>query len=86
MKPRLLRLRYFLWVVVPMLAYAGYVHFGAPHIIWSYSWIDRGQAYADWSARHYTRCTFIGPFGEFDQVPINGRCSWITFIQPPQGG
>lgn len=80
-KPRLIRLRYFLWVIVPVMLWLGYRAYGLPHAIWSYDWIDQGQGMDPFAPRHYTRCTFLGPYGAVTTYPGNGRCGWIVFAR-----
>jgi len=38
-----MKLRYFMWIIVPLALYGIYTTFGLPHGIWSYSFIDEGQ-------------------------------------------
>jgi hypothetical protein len=80
-RPRFIKLGYFLWLVVPLGLWAGYDAFGLPHTIWSYSWIDEGQGMDPFAERHYTRCTFIGPYGTFTQNAEYGRCSYVKFFK-----
>jgi hypothetical protein len=72
-----------MWLVVPLALYGVYTVYGLPHPIWSYSWIDEGQGYDPHAHRHYTRCTFIGPYGEFTVHPRDGRCGWVRFYKSP---
>lgn len=81
MKPRLIKISYFLWIIVPLALWLAYQSFGLPHMIWSYSWRDTGQGMDPFLQRTYTRCSFIGPYGEFDQRAVNGRCAWVRFIK-----
>ncbi|MCB1471020.1 MAG: hypothetical protein KDK08_28530 [Rhizobiaceae bacterium] len=78
MKPRLLRLSYFVWVLAPMAMFGIYQLYGLPHAIWTYEFQG---THADWSSRWYTRCTFIGPYGEFTTFPVNGKCGWVAFFK-----
>jgi hypothetical protein len=78
MKPHLLRFSYFVWIVVPVVLYGAYAIWGLPHFIWSYEF--RGS-YSDWSRRHYTRCTFVGPYGSRTTYPVDGRCPWLLFTK-----
>lgn len=78
-------LRYFIWIIIPASLYLTYLIIGLPHFIWSYSWQDNGT-YDPFAERFYTRCTFIGPYGEFTiHHPDNGKCGWIVF-RKNQGG
>jgi len=61
MRPRLIRLSFFLWLAVPVLGYAAWSAFGLPHLIWSYQFLDNGNRYDPFAERYYTSCTFIGP-------------------------
>lgn len=76
-RPGFVRVSYFVWLVAPALLFAAYRLYGLPHVIWSY---DFYGSHADWSARRYTRCTFVGPYGEFTTYPANERCGWIAFF------
>ena len=79
-KPRLIKISYFVWIIVPLALWVAYESFGLPHVIWSRSWIDQGQGMNPFAQRHYTRCLFIGPYGQFDQNAINGRCGLVRFF------
>ena len=81
MKPRLIKLRYFVWLIVPLALWLAYQAFGLPHMIWSYSWIDQGQGMNPLAQRYYTHCRFVGPYGQFDFFPSNGRCGWVRLIK-----
>lgn len=74
-------LRFLTWLVVPFGLWAGHNAYGAPHVIWSYSWIDQGQGMDPFAHRHYTRCTFIGPYGAVTTYPGNGKCSWVKLAK-----
>ena len=86
MKPRFLRLSYFLWIIVPLALYGSYHLYGLPHVIWSYRWIDHGQGHDPFAFRHYTECTFVGPYGAFTVYPGDGSCGWLRFYHDPAGG
>jgi len=77
----MMKLRYFLWVIVPLMLYGVYVSFGLPHGIWSYSFIDEGQGNSPFAHRHYTRCHFIGPYGGFTVPAEAGKCGWVKFFK-----
>lgn len=81
MKPRFVKLSYFFWVIVPLALWLTYMAFGLPHAIWSYSWIDQGQGMDPFADRYYTRCRFIGPYGQFEQPARNGDCEWVRFFK-----
>jgi hypothetical protein len=78
MRPRLIRPSFFAWVPVLIAAWAAYEHYGLPHVIWSYSY--RGGE-SGFSSRYYTRCAFIGPYGEFSLPAEDGNCGWIAFFR-----
>jgi len=81
MKPRFFKLSYLLWIAVPAAIYGAYAVFGLPHMIWSYEF--QGSFADDWSDRYYTRCTFVGPNGDFTTYPDDGRCPWFLFAKEP---
>ena len=78
MRPRLLRPAYFAWVAVPVALYAAYATLGLPHLVWSYDYV--GKPHASWSATHFIRCTYVGPYGAITIRPTNGSCSWVAFF------
>lgn len=81
MKPRLLRKRYFIWLVVPAALLLLNLAFGLPHLRVSYTWIDQGQGFDPYADRYYTQCVFYGPFGRFDFRPTDGSCAWVRFYK-----
>lgn len=81
MKPRFLKFSYFAWLVVPAGLWLTYQLFGLPHLIWSYKWIDSGQGMSPFAQRTYTRCRFVGPYGEFDIPARGGQCAWVRFVK-----
>ena len=81
MRPRLLRKRYFVWLIVPAALYLGYLAWGLPHLRFAYSWRDNGHGYSLNAHRHYTHCVFVGPFGRFDFYPTDGTCAWVRFYR-----
>jgi len=81
MKAQFLRPGYFVWIVIPLALYLTYLAIGLPHFIWSYDWRDNGR-YDPFAYRFYTRCTFIGPYGEFTKrFPNGGQCAWFKFYK-----
>lgn len=80
MKPRLLKFSYFVWIIIPTALWLTYQLAGVPHVIWSYSWIDQGQGMDPFAERTYTRCRFIGPYGQFELPAQHGRCGWVRFF------
>jgi len=81
MKPRFLRLSFFYWVLVPIALYGGFIAIGLPHAIWSYEFIDNGRPHDPFLERHYTSCTFWGPYGVFTVSANNGRCRLVAFFK-----
>ncbi len=81
MKIRYLRASYFIWIIVPLATYLGFLSVGLPHIIWSYSYRDHGQKNPanPFSGRWYTRCTYIGPYAAFSTAARDGQCDWFRF-------
>lgn len=75
---------YLLWIAVPLAAYLGYAVYGLPHAIWSYDF--QAPNYSDFSARYYTRCTYLGPYGAYTEYPTDGRCGWVRFVKTPELG
>ena len=84
MKPRFFRLSFFYWILAPMVLYGGFVAVGLPHAIWSYEFVDNGNAYDPFRARFYTSCTFWGPYGMHTVPASNGRCGYVSFFK--EGG
>ena len=78
MRPSLMRPSYFVWLAVPLLMFGIYQVYGLPHAIWTYDFVG---SHADWSSRRYTRCTFVGWYGEFTTYPTNGKCPWVAFFK-----
>lgn len=81
MKARLLPITYFVWIIFPIAIFIAYLALGLPHVIWSYSFLDNGRGNDPFAERHYTRCTFIGPYGSFTTYPANGTCPWFRFFR-----
>lgn len=85
-KVRFLRASYFVWVIVPLAAYAFYLSEGLPHVIWSYDWQQpAGASYGDFALRRYTRCTYAGPYGLLTEYPTDGTCGWVRFVRKAEG-
>lgn len=70
----LIRGQYFLWVLVPIALYAGLLQIGLPHIVWEYSFTSPGQTMDPFAPRIYHRCSYWGPYGNFDVTARHGRC------------
>lgn len=79
MTPRFLRMSYFFWAIVPILLWMAYTNFGLPHLRWSYTWRDDGQGYDPSADRYYTRCNYVGPYGEYTLNPKHGHCNVFEF-------
>ena len=85
MKPRLIRLSYFAWLVIPASLYMVYLVAGTPYFIFSYSWIDNGTRNPR-VERYYTRCTFYNFSGHPRTIfPTNGKCPWVRFFKNDGG-
>lgn len=84
MKLRFLRPSYFVWIIVPLALFVGYLTYGLPHAAWSYAWVDAGQGYGPFAGRHYTSCTYLGPYGAITIRPSDGRCPWVRFFADTQ--
>lgn len=78
-RPRapLVRLNYFMWVLIPAAAFAAYLWLGLPHIIWRYQF---SGSYSDLSSRTYHQCTWWGPYGRITQPATNSTCALIRFF------
>ncbi len=79
MSVRFLRPSYFIWIFIPAGLWLAYITYGMPHMIWSYSWRDDGQGFDPFAARYYTRCTYVGPYGNQTVFPQNGHCPFLHF-------
>lgn len=75
-----MRPAYFVWLLVPLIAYAGHEAYGLPHIAWSYSWIEQGRGHDAFAERLYTRCTYLGWHGTVTVRPADGNCPWVRFF------
>lgn len=75
-RPRLFRLSYLIWIVVPLVLFGIYRAWGLPHFIWSYSFHGGETGFA---SRFYISCTFTGPHGVFTVPAKNGTCGWVIF-------
>lgn len=77
---RFLHWSYFLWTLVPLSLFAFVQTVGIPSFRWSYDWRALGpSSYSDFSQRHYTRCTYLGPDGAVTEYPVDGKCGWLRF-------
>ncbi|KIC51050.1 hypothetical protein [Tateyamaria sp. ANG-S1] len=70
-----------LWIAVPFLAVAAHNTFGSPHLLFSYTFLDNGDAHNPTVARQYTSCTYYGwgwhTVKTADQV---GRCPIVRLF------
>lgn len=71
----------FLWVLGAGALYYTYATKGLPHMIWSYAFWDNGDQYNPFAERHYTTCTFYGPYGMFTVDAQNGYCGWVQLFK-----
>ena len=81
MRPRFIRLSYFIWLIVPAAVFAAYMGLGLPHFIWSYRFHDNGSPYDPFLERHYISCTFWGPYGMHTIPAQSGRCGYVAFFK-----
>jgi len=79
-------LRYFLWIIVPVIIFLIYLIWGLPHVRWSYSWLDQGQGNDPFADRNYTSCTYWGPYGGFTVYPNDGNCALVWLFKKGGGG
>ena len=78
----LLNLRYFVWIIVPVLLYAVYVTWGLPHIAFNYTYRDDGRGYRPFAPDQiYLSCTYVGFYGPFKYEPNDGACPWFRFYK-----
>lgn len=77
----LIRLSYFIWIVVPVALFGAYAVWGTPHVIWEYKFVDNGSPYDPFLERFYTSCTFWGPTGMHTIPASNGRCGYVAFFK-----
>ncbi|MEO1701934.1 MAG: hypothetical protein AAFR71_07755 [Pseudomonadota bacterium] len=82
-KPRLIRVAYFLWVVVPLALFGAYQAWGLPHLIFRYEFADNGDRYNPYKERWYYTCTFVGPYGEFTVDAKNRKCGFVRLFKKP---
>ena len=67
--------------MVPLAIHGGYLHYGLPHVVWSYSFTSPRGTMDPFADRIYHSCRFIGPYGVFDRAARNGRCGWFRFFR-----
>ena len=81
MRPRLFKFRYLAWTMPVLALWLFFQTHGLPHAIWSYSWRDNGHGMSLSVPRIYTRCRYVGPYGELDVAAVRGRCGWVRFFK-----
>lgn len=86
MKPRPVRISFFVWIAVLAALYGAYAVYGLPHVAWSYSFHVAGNDRWSFADRWYTNCRFYGPFGQFTIYPDDGRCPWFVFRRSSDAG
>ena len=75
-------LRYFVWIIVPILLYAMFKAWGLPHLAFNYTYLDDGRGYEPFApGRWYTSCTYVGYYGHFHFNTQNGTCPWFKFYK-----
>ena len=72
----------FLWLGLPIAGYAALNHYGPAHVIWTYRFLDNGDAFNPYPARPYVSCTYVGwGWHEVTASARNDRCPWIRFFK-----
>lgn len=74
----------FLWLLVPLGAWAVYETYGTPHLVVSYIFTG-GSRYDPFADRYYHSCTYFGWTGQRTVPAIDGRCPWIRFFHGGRG-
>ena len=74
-------LRYFIWIIGPVLIYGGYLAWGLPHIAFNYTFRNDGQGYDPYAHRWYLECEYIGSYGSHMYYPTDGKCPWFRFYK-----
>ncbi|MDJ0825699.1 MAG: hypothetical protein QNJ16_09365 [Rhodobacter sp.] len=69
--------RFFLWVALLAVVLLLWNGAGSLYVIRNYEFLDNGDPYNPFAARHYTSCTFNN-FLDTITVPASaGRCGWV---------
>lgn len=76
----MIRPKFFIWVVAPVVIYLIYLTWGSPHIAWNYSWRNNGT-YDPFADRWYVSCEYIGSTGSHFYKPVDGKCPWFKFYK-----
>lgn len=61
----------FLWIAGAAALYGLYATKGLPHVIFSYTFLDNGDRFNPYAKRHYTSCSFAGPYSSNLAMKIN---------------
>lgn len=80
-KPRLIRVAYFLWLLVPLAVFGADQVAGLPHMIFRYKFAENGDRYNPYKERWYYTCTFVGPYGEFTVDAKDGKCGFLRLFK-----
>lgn len=72
--PRLIRLRYLLWLIVPLGVLGAATVHGVPHGLVGWE----GQRHGTVTFR--TSCTYLGPFGGLRTGAAAGRCPVLLWL------
>ena len=71
----------FLWIIVPIGLWLGYVIYGTPHIVGTYRFHDNGDIYNLRAERRYIDCTYYGWNGVITVPATNAECPWVRFFK-----
>ncbi len=71
-----------LWTLVPVAGFAALNHYGTAHVIWTYRFLDNGDASNPYLERTYVSCTYAGwTWHEVTAPALDGHCPWIRFFK-----
>ena len=83
MRVSFLKPSYFIWLLALGLGYASTQIVGLPHLRFSYDFRTTENPYDPFAERYYTRCTYLGPNGQFTiRHPENGTCAVVRLFTP----
>lgn len=75
-------LKYFVWIIVPVVLIAIYTLWGLPHIAFNYTYVDDRRGYRPFAPdRYYLSCTYLGFYGHFNYETRDGTCPWFRFYK-----